>query len=250
MFIANYEGKLIDNEGKQNFSSDLIEKYNKIVGKNIEAEDGLVDIIFEPNFSFVATVRLDDEDANDFLAMYDLEDDDYDFMFDDFKSSLVHDDILELLDKKGIVDFADLDINFVSWLEKSNNNEEKTSESFEKAGGPFWYFTKHGVQPGSVPKDINILDVLDAKDGTGSYFLSDKVIDTKQLNEYELKELGPDTEYNTEEYYSDDDFNFENELPGYSNDLTICPNCGARTFNDKLGLCIDCGYDEKSYGDL
>lgn len=65
-------------------------------------------------------------------------------------------------------------------------------ESFTKPGGPFWYYTRHGVQPGSVPKDINILYVLDSEDATGTYFLSDKVIDTKQLNDYEIKELSPD----------------------------------------------------------
>lgn len=46
------------------------------------------------------------------------------------------------------------------------------------------------LQPGSVPKDINILDVVD-EDG-GSYFLSDKVIDTKDLNEYEIKKKRPE----------------------------------------------------------
>ena len=34
------------------------------------------------------------------------------------------------------------------------------------------------------------------------------------------------------------------------NDLTICPNCGGTRFNDNTGFCIDCGYDEKAYGDL
>lgn len=34
------------------------------------------------------------------------------------------------------------------------------------------------------------------------------------------------------------------------NELTICPNCGGNRFNDNKGFCIDCGYDEKSYGDL
>lgn len=31
--------------------------------------------------------------------------------------------------------------------------------------------------------------------------------------------------------------------------LTTCPACGAEKFNDKNGLCVDCGYDEKSHGD-
>ena len=30
--------------------------------------------------------------------------------------------------------------------------------------------------------------------------------------------------------------------------LTICPYCHGDRFNDKIGLCLDCGYDEKSRG--
>lgn len=33
-------------------------------------------------------------------------------------------------------------------------------------------------------------------------------------------------------------------------DLVICPNCQSERFNDKLGFCIDCGYDEKAWGEL
>lgn len=65
-----------------------------------------------------------------------------------------------------------------------------TSASFDTGAGPYWYFTRHGVMPGSVPKDINILDIVD-EDG-GSYFLSDKVIDTNDLKEYEIKEKRPE----------------------------------------------------------
>lgn len=39
-------------------------------------------------------------------------------------------------------------------------------------------------------------------------------------------------------------------LKNESKDLTICPNCGGDKFNDQTGLCIDCGYDEKAYGEL
>lgn len=53
----------------------------------------------------------------------------------------------------------------------------------------FWYFTRHGVQPGSVPKYVNILDIVDTPEG--SYFLSDGVILTKDLRDYEIKERKP-----------------------------------------------------------
>lgn len=33
-----------------------------------------------------------------------------------------------------------------------------------------------------------------------------------------------------------------------SDGLTICPNCNEKQFNDKTGLCLACGYDEKVWG--
>lgn len=32
-------------------------------------------------------------------------------------------------------------------------------------------------------------------------------------------------------------------------DIEYCPSCGSPRFNSKTGLCVDCGYDEKSWGD-
>lgn len=54
----------------------------------------------------------------------------------------------------------------------------------------YWYFTKHGVQPGSVPKGYNILDVVDTE--TGSYFLTDKVIPGDALVEFDIVEKVPE----------------------------------------------------------
>lgn len=53
----------------------------------------------------------------------------------------------------------------------------------------YWYFTRHGVQPGSVPKYVNILDIVDTPEG--SYFLADGVISTDDLRNYEIKERRP-----------------------------------------------------------
>lgn len=54
----------------------------------------------------------------------------------------------------------------------------------------YWYFTRHGVMPGSVPKYINILDVVDKPEG--SYFLADGIIKTEDLKKFEIKEKAPD----------------------------------------------------------
>lgn len=60
-----------------------------------------------------------------------------------------------------------------------------TSSSSQK----YWYFTRHGVMPGSVPKYINILDVIDKPEG--SYFLADGIIKTEDLKRFEIKEKSP-----------------------------------------------------------
>lgn len=55
---------------------------------------------------------------------------------------------------------------------------------------PYWYFTTHGVMPGSVPKYVQILGVVDADNG--SYFATDRIIYTKDLREYEIIEKAPE----------------------------------------------------------
>lgn len=46
---------------------------------------------------------------------------------------------------------------------------------------------------------------------------------------------------------------YKGEDLGYDNsedtDIEYCPSCGSPRFNSKTGLCVDCGYDEKSWGD-
>lgn len=63
-------------------------------------------------------------------------------------------------------------------------------QSSSSVSSRYWYFTRHGVQPGSVPKYVNILDIVDKPEG--SYFLADGVILTKDLRDYDIKERKPE----------------------------------------------------------
>lgn len=63
-------------------------------------------------------------------------------------------------------------------------------QSSSSVSSRYWYFTRHGVQPGSVPKYVNILDIVDKPEG--SYFLADGVILTKDLRDYDIKESKPE----------------------------------------------------------
>lgn len=56
---------------------------------------------------------------------------------------------------------------------------------------PYWYYTVHGVAPGSVPK-VDIWGSFEADNGT--YFATNNVIPTKDLREFEIIEKQPNIE--------------------------------------------------------
>lgn len=56
--------------------------------------------------------------------------------------------------------------------------------------GPFWYYTKHGIGPGTLPKDVNVVDVYE-DDDFGTWVALDSVLTSDELQEYELKEQTP-----------------------------------------------------------
>ena len=54
----------------------------------------------------------------------------------------------------------------------------------------WWYFTTHGVQPGSIPKDLKVLDTIDTDNGT--YVALDGILNTSELKQYDMKEKSPE----------------------------------------------------------
>lgn len=56
--------------------------------------------------------------------------------------------------------------------------------------GPFWYYTKHGIGPGTLPKDVQVVDIYE-DDDFGTYVALDSVLTADELQEYELKEQTP-----------------------------------------------------------
>ena len=67
----------------------------------------------------------------------------------------------------------------------------KESKSIkESSDSGYWYFTRHGVQPGSIPKGANVLTIQDVENGT--YVKLDRVLTTKELNDYEIIEKRPE----------------------------------------------------------
>lgn len=85
------------------------------------------------------------------------------------------------------------------------NITEQLEEAFDKPPHEFWYFTRHGLGPGTLPKGVEILDVKE-DDNWGTYIKLDKVLTTQELEYFDLKEKIPPTEeyYNVmEEAYGD-----------------------------------------------
>lgn len=62
----------------------------------------------------------------------------------------------------------------------------------------YWYFTTHGIGPGTIPKDLSVLKVIEGKNkkGTlGDFICLNGVVNTSELKEFGLKEEVPDEEY-------------------------------------------------------
>lgn len=61
----------------------------------------------------------------------------------------------------------------------------------------WWYFTTHGVQPGSIPKDLNVIEIKDGKNskGTqGTFVKLDGILNTSELKKFDMKEEVPNNE--------------------------------------------------------
>lgn len=78
------------------------------------------------------------------------------------------------------------------------NNRGKNESLKEERGnyghkGPFWYYSKHGMGPGTLPKDVKVVDWYE-DDDYNTWVALDSVLTTQELREYELKEQKPPIE--------------------------------------------------------
>ena len=58
----------------------------------------------------------------------------------------------------------------------------------------YWYFTTHGTGPGTIPKDLSVLETREGQNEKGTwglFILLDGVLSTDELHEFDLKELAP-----------------------------------------------------------
>ena len=77
------------------------------------------------------------------------------------------------------------------WKESELTEEiDKPVRYSDGKTGKWWYFTTHGVQPGSIPKDLNVLDIIDTDNVT--YVALDGILNTSELRQYDMKEKRPE----------------------------------------------------------
>lgn len=81
------------------------------------------------------------------------------------------------------------------WMDESLKEARYSDiydDSRKKQG--WWYFTTHGVQPGSIPKDLNVIEIKDGKNskGTqGTFVKLDGILNTSELKKFDMKEEVP-----------------------------------------------------------
>lgn len=116
-----------------------------------------------------------------------------------YKGTRIFEDFADYINKpvEDIIDsFCDAesrgDIRIPERMQLDSDYRNDDIYSSTTSSGRYWYFTRHGVQPGSVPKYVNILDIVDTPEGT--YFLADGVILTNDLRNYEIQERRPEGE--------------------------------------------------------
>lgn len=70
----------------------------------------------------------------------------------------------------------------------------------------YWYWTKHGLGPGTLPKGVNVLDAKEGQNQKGTwgvFVLLDAVLNSNELREYDIIELAPGPSFNCLDSFSD-----------------------------------------------
>ena len=146
-------------------------------------------------------------------------------------------------------DIEQLDIKFPTKESKnrSRRNRKRVSEARYSDVVPYenrkyWYFTTHGIGPGTIPKGVKILDVKEGqnKKGTwGDFICLNAVLNTSELKEFDLIELAPDNVY--ESNNNRRAFKVGDKVNSKLTATTISFNDGTIIDIDKDGLCtIEC----------
>lgn len=154
------------------------------------AKDSLIYANFKPQFNYNESVRDMNKLNNKNKVLYVIKD-----SYGNQLSAPSEDDY-ELWDRVAAMEArGKRGLRVVVYSIKPDKNESlnevKDDKGVDRYGinGKWWYFTTHGIGPGSVPIGIEILDIIDTPNG--SFFCSDRVLNTSELKWYDIKERVP-----------------------------------------------------------
>lgn len=163
-------------------------KFKEYYGEDVDASSRTVNS--STNIKASSEIIWDDLDWNEQIQVMKR-------YIRNYKGTRIFEDFADYINKpvEDIIDsftdaesYGDIKIPERKQLDSEYRNDDIYSST--TSSSRYWYFTRHGVQPGSVPKYVNILDIVDKPEG--SYFLADGVILTKDLRDYDIKERKPE----------------------------------------------------------
>lgn len=112
-------------------------------------------------------------------------------VFEDFANS-VDVDVEDIIDSFSDAEaHGDIKISYNQQKDSDFANDDIYSAQDSSNADIWWYFTTHGVQPGSIPRRANVENIIDTPEGT--YVALDCVLTTKELEYYDMKEKSPVT---------------------------------------------------------
>ena len=117
---------------------------------------------------------------------------------------------------------------------KINRYSDALSDEDRKRG--WWYFTMHGVQPGSIPKDLNVLEIIDTAIGT--FVKLDGILNTSELKKYDMKEKAPTNDKLVEASYGGA-YDIEDDMYFTKDDLMEFLYYLIENLKDKFGYNFD-----------
>lgn len=156
-----------------------------------ELEDAFGD---DPVAGIATMFSIPYEDAETIFDWYDAEGSTEDF--DNVRDFLnyVNDDIWDMLDAADDQEFANK-IRVALGGEPLGDGDDIEGcnqvpvNSATKTGLEYWYYSRHGMGPGTIPRGVQVLDWYE--EGYKTWMLLDQVLNTQELNDYDLKEQTP-----------------------------------------------------------
>lgn len=74
----------------------------------------------------------------------------------------------------------------------------------------YWYFTAHGTGPGTIPKDLKILQIIESSGG--DYICLDGILNTSELTKYDMKESVPPEELIVQNFLNEKGFKYYSDI--------------------------------------